>query len=83
MDIRHLDRLPYTDVMPDGRRVTFDDIQPDWWVQIFVGAWPYNTECGYVTAVHGGGVTVALRRERHPVFIPMRRLASTLRPVAD
>lgn len=79
MDIRHLDTLPYTDAMPDGRPVTFDDLQPGWWVQVYEGAWPYTTVCGYVVAVHGGGVTAALRG-RGTVFVPFRRLASTLRP---
>ena len=80
MDVRHLDSLPYTDVMPDGRPVTFADIRVGWWVQVYVGSWPHDTVSGYVTAVHSGGAVTATLKGRRPEFVPYRRLASTLRP---
>lgn len=74
--------IQYTEFMPDGRPVTVDDIQPGWWVQVYVGNWPYDTVCGYVTAVHGYGAITA-RLDGRTTFVRARRLASTLRPIAD
>lgn len=69
----------YTEFMPDGRPATFDDVRPGWWIQVYVGAWPYDTACGTVTAVHGGGVTAQLDGTGSR-FIPTRRMCSVLRP---
>ena len=76
------DTRRYTSDMPDGRRMTFADIQPGWWVQVYIGSWPYDTVCGYVTAVHyDGGVTADLD-DLGSRRVPRSRLCSTLRPVA-
>lgn len=72
----------YTSEMPGGRRMTFADIQPGWWVQVYVGSWPYDTVCGYVTTVHyDGSVTADLEDGYGTRRLPRRRLCSTLRPV--
>jgi hypothetical protein len=75
------DTRNYTDRMPDGRRITFADIQLGWWIQIYVGSWPYDTACGYVTAIHGGGAVTADIDGQGSRFVPRHRLCSTLRPV--
>jgi len=75
------DTRTYTSRMPNGCLATFADIQPGWWVQIYVGAWPYDTACGYITAVHGGGAITADIDGRGSMFVPRRRLCSALRPV--
>lgn len=75
------DTRTYTDRMPDGRRLTFADIQAGWWVQIYVGAWPYDTACGYITQVYGDGSVQADIDGHGSRFVPRRRLCSALRPV--
>jgi hypothetical protein len=73
----------YTDVHPDGRPITLGDIQPGWWIQVYVGNWPCDTVCGYVTAIHGGGAVTARLESLGTTFVKARRIASTLRPVLD
>lgn len=81
MDISRYQKLTHVETMPDGRNITTDDLQPGWWVQYYVGAWPHDTESGYAIDIHGGGVTLATRRSQYPVFVSWRRVASILRVI--
>lgn len=76
-----MDTRTYTDLMPDGRPATFADIQPGWWIQVYIGAWPYDTVCGYVTAVHGNGAVSADLDGLGSRIVPRRRQCSALRPI--
>lgn len=76
-----MDTRRFTDLMPDGTAATFADIQPGWWIQVYIGSWPFDTVCGYVTAVHSGGAVTA-QLDRHGTrFVPGRRVCGALRPL--
>ncbi|MFF4323724.1 hypothetical protein [Streptomyces sp. NPDC001568] len=79
-----MDQAPaYIDSHPDGRRFTWDDLRPGDLVQVWVGAWPYDTEFATVTETRGRNVHVAYERYSGPTWISQRRIASLLRPVTQ
>ncbi|MFE2170293.1 hypothetical protein ACFXB3_35315 [Streptomyces sp. NPDC059447] len=79
-----MDETPaYTDTRPDGRHLTWDDLQAGDLVQVLVGRWPHDTEFANVNATHGLLVSVTFERYGGTQWIKQNRIASILRPIPE
>ncbi|WP_326655605.1 hypothetical protein [Streptomyces sp. NBC_01750] len=73
----------YTHTLPDGNLITWDHLKPGDLVQVYVGSWPYATEFADIVEARTSSALVRFEEgDSTPRWVPVKRIASILRPVA-
>ncbi|WP_125263126.1 hypothetical protein [Streptomyces alboflavus] len=72
----------YTTTLPDGSLLTFDHMQADDLVQVYVGSWPHDTEFAVVLQVRER-VLCRLEKGGQTHWVPRHRIAGLMRQVPE